>query len=274
MLTVATLNILNDLSLWRERAPLIVEGFQALQPDLVALQEVALLRDDGNNAQWIADQLGGYSVHLLPKTGRKGRSEALAILSRLPVEEHAGLPLITQDRVAQRVTVRHDGARTVFANTHLYWNPLDDTPRLEQARHLLDWLPRDTPAIVCGDFNAEPHSGTIAAIRARFDSAHEAAHGREPEYTCPTPLRRGHSVRQISRRLLARLAGLLLKQMNDSWRGTLDYIFVDRVVRVRQCAVVFNRPSPRDARLYPSDHLGLMATVELMNAEQRIQDVL
>lgn len=267
MLTVATLNILNDLSLWRERAPLIAEGFQVLQPDLIALQEVALPRDDGNNAQWIADQLGGYSVHLFPKTGRKGRREALAILSRLPVEEHVGLPLIAQDRVAQRVTVRHNDARYVFANTHLYWNPLDDAPRLEQARRFLDWLPRDTPTIVCGDFNAEPHSGTIAAIRARFASAHEAVHGREPEYTCPTPLPRDRGMRQAARRWFARLAGLLLKRTNDSWRGTLDYIFVDRTAQVRQCQVVFDRPSPRDDRLYPSDHFGLMATVEVNNAE-------
>lgn len=260
MLTVATLNILNDLALWRERAPLIVAGFQAIQPDLIALQEVAL---PSNNAQWIADHLGGYSVHLCPKTGKKGRREALAILSRLPVDEHVTLPLITQDRVAQRVTVQHNGARCVFANTHLYWNPLDDAPRLNQARSLLDWLPCDRPTIVCGDFNAEPHSGTIAAMRARFASAHKAVNGYEPESTCPTPLQRDRGLRQLARGLLARLAGLFFKQVNDAWRGTLDYIFVDRTIRAHRCGVVFNRPSPHDSRLYPSDHFGLMASIQL-----------
>lgn len=260
MLTIATLNILSDLTLWRERAPLIVAGFQAIQPDLIALQEVAL---PSNNAQWIADHLGGYSVHLYPKTGKRGLREALAILSRLPVAEHATLPLVAQDRVAQRVTVQLNGARCVFANTHLYWNPLDDTPRLNQARSLLGWLPCDTPTIVCGDFNAEPHSRTIAAMRARFASAHTAVNGVEPEYTCPTPLKRNTGVRRLAHTVIARLTGLVFQRTNDSWRGTLDYIFVDPAVRVRECEVVLNRPSPHDTRLYPSDHFGLMATLQL-----------
>jgi endonuclease/exonuclease/phosphatase family metal-dependent hydrolase len=258
-LSVATLNILNDLAGWPVRAPLIVEELRALQPDLIALQEVAL---PDNNAQWIADQLGGYSVHLSPKTGRKRQSEALAILSRLPVEAHDMLPLINQDRVAQRVTVRHGPTRWVFANTHLYWNPIDDVPRLEQTRRILDWLPRRMPTIVCGDFNAEPHTISIAAMRQRFASAHEAAHGREPDYTCPTPLHRGPGPRHFARRAAIRLLGLIT-QRSDAWRGTLDYIFVDPAIRVHHCAIAFQRPAPHDRRIYPSDHLGLTATLQL-----------
>ena len=84
-LRVVTLNLLNDLTYWRLRAPMIVDELNALQPDLIALQEVVL---PDNTAQWIADQLGGYSLHLMPKTGGRGRREGLAILSRLPVEAH------------------------------------------------------------------------------------------------------------------------------------------------------------------------------------------
>lgn len=259
MLTVVTLNILNDPGLWPRRAPIIVDGLRTMQPDLIALQEVAL---PSNNAQWIVDQLDGYEVFVCPKTGLKREREALAILSRLPVEEHATLPLIVQDRVAHQVTVRHGQIRLAFANTHLYWNPLDDAPRLKQVRSLLDWLPGDLPTIVCGDFNAEPHAGSISTMRTRFASAHEAANGCEPAYTCPTPLLRDTGVRRATRGTLARLAGLLFKQVNDSWRGTLDYIFVSEGARVRQCAVVFNQPAPHDDWLYPSDHFGLMAGIE------------
>ena len=49
--TVATLNILNDASSWPARR------------QLIALQEVAL---PANNAQWLADGLGGYTVRLCP----------------------------------------------------------------------------------------------------------------------------------------------------------------------------------------------------------------
>ncbi len=262
MVTVVTLNILNDLSLWRERAPLIVEGLRAIQPDLIALQEVALPL---NSAQWIADRLGGYSVYLCPKTGAKGRHETLAILSRLPVEEHATLPLVEQDRVAQRVMVSHDDRRCAFVNTHLYWNPRDDAPRLAQARRLLNWLPRGVPTIVCGDFNAEPHFETISTMRGRFASAYAARHNTEPDYTCPTPLlyARWWAFRGLRDTLKYFVLNALANHTLKPWRGTLDYIFVDRAVRVEHCEVVFNWPSPKDERLYPSDHFGLMAKIQV-----------
>jgi hypothetical protein len=57
---------------------------------LIALQEVALPE---NNARWLADQLGGYSVYLCPKTGNKHDKEGIAILSRLPIEREATLDL-------------------------------------------------------------------------------------------------------------------------------------------------------------------------------------
>ena len=260
MITVVTLNILNDLAAWDRRAPLIVDGLRRMQPDLVALQEVALPH---NNAQWLADQLDGYSVHLCPKTGRMAGREALAILSRLPVQQHDTLSLITQSRVAQRLIVAQGASRLAFVNTHLYWNPLDDAPRLGQARKILEWLPEDMPAVVCGDFNAEPHSKTIAALSERFVSAHRAANGREPAYTCPTPLPRHDGIHHRADHVIAWLAGLFLKRKHDSWRGTLDYIFVEPSLRVTSCRVVFDRPAPGDGQLYPSDHFGLMAETQL-----------
>jgi endonuclease/exonuclease/phosphatase family metal-dependent hydrolase len=260
ILTVATLNLLNDLTHWPERAPLIVNEFRAVRPDLIALQEVSLPL---NNAQWLADQLGGYSVYLSPKTGRKSKREALAILSRMPVEDHTTLPLIDQDRVAQRVVVRHHGEPWTFANTHLYWNPFNDVARRRQAGRILEWIAHDRPAIVCGDFNAEPHYPSIATMRRRFASAHVEAHGREPDYTCPTPLHRGPEPNHSARRAALRLVGLVVRRRNVIWRGTIDYIFVDRRVRVQHCAIAFDTPAPHNQLIYPSDHLGLTATLEM-----------
>jgi mRNA deadenylase 3'-5' endonuclease subunit Ccr4 len=60
-LIVASLNLLNDLTHWDDRRSLIVAELRRLQPDLIALQEVVL---PVNNAQWIADELGGYSAWL------------------------------------------------------------------------------------------------------------------------------------------------------------------------------------------------------------------
>jgi len=43
----------------------------------------------------------------------------------------------------------------------------------------------------------------------------------------------------------------------------LDHIFASRSVRVLDARVVFNEPDASDAALYPSDHYGLVATIEV-----------
>jgi endonuclease/exonuclease/phosphatase family metal-dependent hydrolase len=259
-LRVVTLNLLNDLTDWPLRAALIVAELNALQPDLIALQEVVL---PDNTAQWIADQLGGYSLHLTPKTGGRGRHEGLAILSRLPVEAPAGFSFEHQGRVAQRVIVRYAGQPWIFANAHLYWHPIDDRTRRAEVQALIEWLP--SPAILCGDFNAEPHYASISRVRQRFQSAYAAANGREPDYTCPTPLYRGPAPRHAARRAALRVAGWLDRRRNEMWRGTVDYIFVDPAIEVRACRLAFDRPAQHNRRIYPSDHFGLMATLQAKN---------
>jgi len=259
-LRVVTLNLLNDLTDWPLRAALIVAELNALQPDLIALQEVVL---PDNTAQWIADQLGGYSLHLTPKTGGRGRHEGLAILSRLPVEAPAGFSFEHQGRVAQRVIVQYAGQPWIFANAHLYWHPIDDRTRRAEVQALIEWLP--SPAILCGDFNAEPHYASISMVRQRFQSAYAVANGHEPDYTCPTPLYRGPAPRHAARRAALRVAGWLDRRRNEMWRGTVDYIFVDPAIEVRECRLAFDRPAQHNRRIYPSDHFGLMATLQAKN---------
>jgi hypothetical protein len=53
-----------------------------------------------NTADWLADELGGYSVYVSPKTGRGRTREGVAILSRLPVERQATLDLCSQELTA------------------------------------------------------------------------------------------------------------------------------------------------------------------------------
>ncbi len=224
-LTVATLNLLNDASTWHARRHLIVPELSALAPDLIALREVALPE---NNAQWIADQLGGYAVYLCPKTGRKSEHEALAILSRLPVREHATLALVHQDRVAHGVMVEHGGQRLTFANVHLYFSLFNDIPRAAQVRRLLDWLPHDVPVVVCSDFNASPRRGSMQLMRQRFISAHAAAHGHEPAFTFPSPLHRGPGWRHSARSALLKAGGLAQHRRNAPLPVTVDYIFGNR----------------------------------------------
>ena len=256
-LSLVSLNLLDDLTLWDQREPLIVRELERLQPDVIAFQEV---RMSINNARTIADKLGGYEVFLCPKTGERGRRDALAILSRLPVREHHKFALGHQDRVALRVVIEHQGAIWHVATTHTYWHPLDDRTRLHEAQRLIEWLPG--PGVICGDFNAEPHYPSMLKMKERFQSAHAAVHGHEPAYTCPTPLFRGAGARNAARRTALNVAGLVSKQKMEPWTGVIDFIFADPAIKVQDCHVAFQHAAGHDHRMYASDHLGLFVKLE------------
>jgi len=255
-LTIATLNLLSDLTYWNERAPLILQGFRELDPDVICLQEVAMPL---NNAQWLASRLGGYDVFLCPRTGPRGLTEASALLCRLPVQEHETLAFGQQGRVAQRIVISRDGKPWTIANAHLYFSLMDDEIRVRHAHQLLQWLAHHHPVVLCGDMNALPHYRAMAALRERFVSAHAAAHGHEPRHTFPTALRRGPGLRHLARNTGLRLLGLAAMHRNDVWRGTLDYIFIDPHISVLECITIMDKPAPNDPHLYPSDHTGLAA---------------
>ena len=266
-LKLVTLNILNDRSRWPQRRSILAAQLAELQPDVIALQEVTL---PDNNAQWLADQLGGYALHFSPKTGGKGDKEGIAILSRHPIERAATLDLQTQSRVAQLVEINYNAHSLVVANAHLFWWPGESNERNQQVCLMLDWLKAYAPdraVVVCGDFNGTPESTAIRLMRQRFTSAYAARHGHEPEYTCPTPLvvdqpiRNARDVLRSMRRVIIKLAA---DRTFKPWRGTLDYIFVNHRVRVLDCDVTLNKPAPNDPALYPSDHFGLMTTLGIL----------
>jgi endonuclease/exonuclease/phosphatase family metal-dependent hydrolase len=255
-LKIVTFNLLNKPSRWEERRQLVAEQLAELEPDVIALQEVTL---PDNRAQWLADRLGGYEVHLSPLTGRYSDKQANAILSRLPIRQRWTLDLRRQWRVAQGARIDAGGREVLVANGHLYWHVVDHHQQVLQVKRMLDWLdslPPGLPTVVCGDFNGTPDYRSVRMMKRRFTSAHAARHGREPAYTCPTPLRYRFSP---VRNTLSRLGNLARSGSLDLWRGTLDYIFVDARVRVMDCEVVLDRAAPHDRTIYPSDHVGLYA---------------
>jgi endonuclease/exonuclease/phosphatase family metal-dependent hydrolase len=266
IIRVATVNILNDLSRWKERRTLLARGLDSLSPDLIALQEVTDPLGT-SNAHWLASELDGYSVHVCPKTGCGRKREGIAVLSRLPVESHEVLDLQTQQRTAQLLQVRAGERPVVLVNGHYHWLPGAHAARVRQVGRVLDRLKAldpGTAVIACGDFNGTPGSPAIALMGQAFVSAHEARHGREPDFTCPTTLVSKERLRGAVTRGLLRL---FTNRQNGSWRGTLDYIFVSPDVRVVECEVFLDHPSPDDPTLYASDHLGVAATLEILSPE-------
>lgn len=247
---VATLNLFNRSGEWGHRAPLVVEQFEQLLPDVIGLQEIDMMLDQG---MWLSRQVNGrlgqrphYRIKHAVSPGVRASFHGIGTMSRLPFEEHEILDLMTFERVAQRLVFHCGGQPFVFVNTHLHHPPEAQQERVQQLETLLAWLDRDTrglPTVIAGDFNsyADPPEPAVKLMKSRFRSALETANGAEPEKTWTTPV----------------------NTYDDSPHGTLDYIFVSPEWRVASAGLAFDRPSPYDPNMYPSDHLGLYAVLEL-----------
>ena len=227
-----TLNLRQDLDRWPERLPLVVAALAEADADVIALQEVALpIEQDA----LLAEALGGYAVHRAPKWG-DANAEAVSLLTRVPVEAHEVLELPGPGgRVAQRIEVGHDGRALHVVNTHLHHEPFDDeSVREPQLRAILGWL-RDrgslASCVLLGDLNATPGSSTLTAAR-------ESLTGVLPEHlpTFPTGL------------ATASFAPV-----------QIDHVLHSPGLRVTHARVVADRPAEDDPRLYPSDHVGILA---------------
>jgi endonuclease/exonuclease/phosphatase family metal-dependent hydrolase len=246
--TVATLNLYNKSGRWGERMPLVLDQLVALRPDVIGLQEVDLIIDQGVSLCRLANERltdgPQYKIYHVTRPGLAAHVLAQAVMSRVAVEAHEGLDYLTFESVAQRLRLRLEGGATLdFYNSHLHFPPDAIEERLAQARKLLAWV--DTwqgadATVAAGDFNAYSQEPTLALMKERFVSAHEAAHGREPEKTWPTPI----------------------NTVDPSPPGCLDYVFVAGA-RVLEAGLAFDKPHPLDPSLFPSDHLGVMARLEV-----------
>jgi endonuclease/exonuclease/phosphatase family metal-dependent hydrolase len=262
-LTVATLNLfINPEGRWPQRAPLVVRQFLEICPDVIGFQEVDHSIDQANwLVNWINSELGRQdyvAYHMVNPQGVSG-FESLAIVSKLPVIEHDGLDYLIMGNIAHRVRVKlNDGLALDFYNTHLYWVPGKEGGDLrhKQATRLLQWEAMHKGAtcqVIVGDFNAIPTGQTIALMKRTFRSAHERAHGREPDRTWPTPL--------ISTVSVMRTFGI--PSLPPDYTVTLDYIFISQGVEVLEARLAFDQPNVSDPTLYPSDHFGLTARLQV-----------
>jgi endonuclease/exonuclease/phosphatase family metal-dependent hydrolase len=244
-LHVATLNVRNLADRWPERLPLLLADMAALQPDLLALQEVVFVMQQ--------DRLLGAAGegHYAALRGWAGRPEyGNSLLVRETFTWHANERLdLGWNRAANAMLLDLPGGASVLvAVTHLHHDPDDETVRDEQAAALLAWLsaaPRTDGVVVMGDFNAEPEEPTYARmVDAGFRSAYAEANGSDPAVTWPS--------------------GLQAPAMDtEGPPGCLDYIWTRGAIRVVDSRLVFDRPHPDDPTLYPSDHLGLAARLEI-----------
>jgi endonuclease/exonuclease/phosphatase family metal-dependent hydrolase len=267
---------------WDERRLELVAWIERLDPDVVCLQEVW---EDGrgeNTARWVADRLGDWSVafggspfgeQTWPDPSMRFGS---AVLSRWPIDAstYHRLPIdvdptpMIRDVPWELLHVRTAGL-DVFS-THLAAPPQDGRHRIRQvvaideliraARGDADVVPglgkrrEGMPAILCGDFNAQPDSDEIRFLcgltsldgRATYFQDAWRVAGDGPGHT----LDWRHSP--------------VTAEMNVP-RQRIDYVFVGdgflragHAGRVVSAELAFDRPL---TGVMASDHIGLVVDV-------------
>jgi endonuclease/exonuclease/phosphatase family metal-dependent hydrolase len=189
---MATLNVWGVRGDWDERRRTVLrEGFTALRPDLITLQETVVT---GGYDQ-VGEILDGYQV--VHGHARESDGQGVSVASRWPVGEVVELDQRTSDAFAATtviVEVLAPDGRIWLAN-HFPDYQLDraaqrEAQALEAARTIEDLL-ADRPGhvIVTGDLDADPDATSIRFWTGRhalegtsvcYRDAWESAHGREP----------------------------------------------------------------------------------------------
>lgn len=244
---IATFNMHGAHRRWEERRELIAEQLAHLNPDILCLNEVLVLEDTGRWL-WRRAETAGLRYAYLQQNGPgyHWAADAHAILTRFPVIEMGDFDYAAGGRYAQVARVDL-GGRTLDAYvTHLHHRN-EDSLREYQVQLLLGWIDRrDAPdaRVVCGDFNTGPGAPSLARMVSRFTPS-------QRDGTFPTPLR-------------YRVSGPMgVRDPLEPLSLCLDYIWFEPPLRLIQSGRCFDHPSPSDPDLWPSDHVGVWADLEV-----------
>lgn len=262
LLRILTLNLWGAEPPLETRMGLVVDGIRALDPDVVALQEVREVPNQiPNQAQTLAKALGYASV-FVPATPFGGGQEGLAFLSKTPIHEHHALELPhalpNERRILLSMCI---GLPKIWIHTtHLNYRLAHGKQREDQIQFIADHIlsiASDYPQVLCGDFNARPGSDEIRYLcglctlekrRVYFQDAWARLHPHDPGFTwaATNPYTKVLEFLEPDRRL--------------------DYIFVtpmrrDGRGRIHGCQIVLDKPNAEG--VFPSDHYGLLAEIQV-----------
>ena len=140
-----------------------------------------------------------------------------------------------------------DNQRFYFVGLHHYHNPKEEDVKEFQITYLLGKLAYknqiyDYPVIMCGDFNSVPTSKVYGLIEKNgFQSTYKLFTGKEVKLTISVP----------------------------HFKDTIDYIFVNNKCKVISVKLI-NEDELKEHEIpnesYPSDHMYLVAELELLNS--------
>jgi endonuclease/exonuclease/phosphatase family metal-dependent hydrolase len=247
VLRVATLNLEQNHKCWELRRELIVQQLGELKPDIFALNEICLPAQTGRWLQRTAAQRLGINYALLQqsKAGEATWTEAEGLLTRYPVCETASLDYRAHNCVAQVSRLEFEGRILDVYVTHLINVRVEESVRLYQVEQLLEWVRTREDAdfsVVCGDFNAPPDQPSIRLMSSAFRPT-------QTEATAFTPLQKPGG-----------------KPTHPEWQRfdrCIDYVWVSQSIKVLASGLCFDKPGTDQPSLWPSDHVGVWADLEL-----------
>jgi len=269
-LKVLSLNVWFDQEPWSERAPLIRRWIDSLSPDVIGFQEV--LR--GPDVDQLAELVGAAHPHCayapaMDIRRRPGVTFGNAIASRWPLESvtHTQLPDRGdwESRVALTARVDAPFGAFSFTTTHLHWRfhhghvrerQVVAVARAALAPEVSDAAADGYPAVIVGDFNAEPESDEIRYMRGMhsyqgdsvaFLDAWQVAGDRD------LPGDTGRGITWSNRNPYA------AREFEPDRR--IDYVFAglarrDGLGHIEACRVVCDAP---EGGVWPTDHFGVYA---------------
>jgi endonuclease/exonuclease/phosphatase family metal-dependent hydrolase len=255
-----TLNVWNLAGPWRERRQEILAWLALIDPHVVCLQEIVEAPDGRNQAEWLADAAGGWSVAYAGRPVGNDNLFGNAVLSRWPIDVTAERDLAHEpsDGEVQRV-VLHARTRGVDVySTHLNWRYHEGVIRERQVQGLAAFVAESAdpagslPPIVAGDCNAEPDSaemrflaglGSLDGRSVYYQDAWRVAGGRGPGFTWDNRNPFAAAEHEPDRRIDYVLAGW----RRDSGAG-----------RVESARLVCDRAL---TGTFASDHFGLVAEI-------------
>jgi endonuclease/exonuclease/phosphatase family metal-dependent hydrolase len=260
-LRVATLNIWNRFGPWDQRFAAIRAGVGALSPDILGMQEVLRLDPgEGDGLDQAVAIAEGHGYHIAYGRSREQRWYGNAVLSRWPIvrSEVFELPRCGTDerRCLLLAVLDSPYGQLPFFVTHLNWKLDDGATREAQVVEVVKQVravQADFPAILVGDFNAEPEADEMRYLRGLttlggptrtyFQDAFALAGDGTPGYTFSRRNPFAAPLREPDRRI----DYILVHGRDERFRG-----------EPLEAKVCFDEPV---AGTYPSDHFGVVATL-------------
>ena len=265
-LKVLSLNIWHDQSPWSERARLIRQWIERLEPDLIGFREVLV----GEGVDQVRELVGDSGFHTeygaaMTLPDRTHLRFGNAIASRWPVlaSEEIRLPDRGdwESRAALCVTVDSPYGQIGLTCTHLHWQFNHGYVREKQVVLVAEkaWKSRPEngfPPIIVGDFNAEPGSDEI-----RYMTGLHSLHGESVAFMDAWAVAGDHSLPGEEGQGITWSNRNAYARVENEPRRRIDYIFAGLPGReglgaIESCRVVCNE---EEGGVWPTDHFGVFA---------------